>query len=141
MCVTCSIVASLSAWRRTAWKTPRPQLSYCCVTSPLAETLSLRHCPGTGVSAEPFPSNGRPCWLHNSGFQQTCYNMIRYAARYLTMFKCAATWKKSRAAYANRQDIKQILKGSDDGVQKPSNPEDTKRFWRVRDEKLQECVH
>jgi microsomal dipeptidase-like Zn-dependent dipeptidase len=32
------------------------------------------HCLATGVSAEPFASNGYFCWLHNSGFRQTCHN-------------------------------------------------------------------
>jgi hypothetical protein len=32
----------------------------------------LSHCLAAGVLAEPFPTNGCLCWLHNSGFQQTC---------------------------------------------------------------------
>jgi hypothetical protein len=35
-----------------------------------------RHCLVTGVPAEPFPSNGCLCWIHNSGFRRTCHNIL-----------------------------------------------------------------
>jgi hypothetical protein len=28
------------------------------------------------MCAEPFPSKGHPCWLHNSGFESICHNML-----------------------------------------------------------------
>jgi hypothetical protein len=42
----------------------------------VAEMRSLCHCLATGLFTEPFPSSGCPFWLHNSGFQQTCYNIL-----------------------------------------------------------------
>jgi hypothetical protein len=47
----------------------------------------LNHCLATGVLAESLPSNSCPCWLHNSGFQQTCHNnfglICNFAPKYL----------------------------------------------------------
>jgi hypothetical protein len=57
---------------------PRPQLPKICLwtlsLSRLFFRLSTRtdHCLATGVFTEPFPSNDCLCWLHKSGFQQTC---------------------------------------------------------------------
>jgi hypothetical protein len=39
------------------------QLFYCC------PHVCCSHCLAVGMFAEPFPSNGCLCWLHNSGFQ------------------------------------------------------------------------
>jgi hypothetical protein len=35
----------------------------------------LNHCLTTGLSAA-VTHNGYLCWLHNSGFQQTCHNIV-----------------------------------------------------------------
>jgi hypothetical protein len=36
----------------------------------------LSHRPAKGTFMEPFHSNSCLCWHHNSGFQQTCHNII-----------------------------------------------------------------
>jgi hypothetical protein len=43
----------------------------------------LNYCLATGVFAETFPSNGCLCWLHNSGFHQTCEKI--YFLHFLTI--------------------------------------------------------
>jgi hypothetical protein len=35
------------------------------------------HSLGKGMFAAPFPSNSCLCWLHISGFQQTCHNIMK----------------------------------------------------------------
>jgi hypothetical protein len=85
--ITCSFVAVLSGWRRTAWQHCFPQLSYCCVTSSQTRTwrVSLLHIiagvatwPGShgNVFTELLPRNGCLCWLNYSGWQQTCHNIL-----------------------------------------------------------------
>jgi hypothetical protein len=37
----------------------------------------LSHCLRMGVYAEPFPSNGCLCQLHNSGFHHTCHSIFK----------------------------------------------------------------
>jgi hypothetical protein len=68
-CCTFSIASSYIASGRTAQKTQLPTIS------PL-------------LSAESLPSNGRPCWLHNSDFQQTCYNTFSTGVRYFVNITC-----------------------------------------------------
>jgi hypothetical protein len=45
-----------------------------CVSVVAFTRRLLSHCLATSVSTEPFLSNSCLCWLHNSGFQQTCHN-------------------------------------------------------------------
>jgi hypothetical protein len=66
----CSCIAS----GRTAKKTLLPTV--LSVLRDVTETRSPLHCLATCVFAEPFPNNGHLCWFHNSGFQQTCYNVL-----------------------------------------------------------------
>jgi hypothetical protein len=62
------------ASERTKQKTPF-NISYTVAYVSVAAITwrLLSHCIGTGLFTEPFPSNGCLCWLHNSGFQQTCH--------------------------------------------------------------------
>jgi hypothetical protein len=45
-----------------------------CVSVAAVTWRLLSHCLAKDVSVEPLPSNGCLCWLHNSGFQQTCHS-------------------------------------------------------------------
>jgi hypothetical protein len=41
----------------------------------------LIRCLAVDIFTEPFPISGRLCWFHNSGFQQTCYNILMPGVR------------------------------------------------------------
>jgi hypothetical protein len=60
--VTCSVVASLSAWRRTAWKTPLTAVaSLLSDATAVAKTRLLCHCLATCL-----------------GFQKICHSMYHF---------------------------------------------------------------
>jgi hypothetical protein len=44
-----------------------------CMSVAVITWRLLSHCLAVGIFAELFPSNSCLCWLHNSGFQQTCH--------------------------------------------------------------------
>jgi hypothetical protein len=57
---------------RTAQKTPPPTALF------LLRVCLLLLLPRNGCVAEFFHSNGCLCWLHSSGFQQTCHVILIY---------------------------------------------------------------
>jgi hypothetical protein len=58
----------------------------------------MGRCVATDVSAEPFLINSCLCWLHNSGFQQTCHKtytdlLLKYRYNMVNIFQnCACTY-------------------------------------------------
>jgi hypothetical protein len=49
-----------------------------CVSVVVFSWWLLSHCLARGVFMEPCPINSCLCWLHSTGFQQTCHCMFTY---------------------------------------------------------------
>jgi hypothetical protein len=78
------------------------QFSYCCVCKlGWGHVMLLSHCLVTGVLEELFPSNGCLCWLHNSGFQQTCHNMNFYNLNICNSQNCIGSMPHRQNYYKN----------------------------------------
>jgi hypothetical protein len=66
----------------------------------------------SGVFAEPFPGNGCLCRLHNSGFQQTCHNMILLSRLWKSQdlkFEVFEAGLTQKVDLGNYQDVKTHL--------------------------------
>jgi hypothetical protein len=50
------------------WATSFQQLFYCCMSV---------CCDNHMMATEPQPSNSCLCWLHNSGFHQSCHSILQ----------------------------------------------------------------
>jgi hypothetical protein len=70
-------VPSYIVLARTTQKTPSSKAPFLLrdVTT-FAKKCLLAHRLATAVFAEPLPRKGCFCWRPNSGFQQTCYNIL-----------------------------------------------------------------
>jgi hypothetical protein len=87
----CGSWSSLSiASARSARRTPLPAaLLFYVRVAPITWHITSRRL-AMGVFTEPFPNNSCLCWLHNSGFHQTCHNIFTYTPlhvmKYLFIF-------------------------------------------------------
>jgi hypothetical protein len=69
-----SLIYSLGT-DRTEKNTSNGSPIVACMSVAALKWWLLGHYLATAVFLEPFPSNVCLCWLHNSGFQQTCHKL------------------------------------------------------------------
>jgi hypothetical protein len=77
---------------RTENTTSNSSSNVACVSVASITWRLLSHRLATGVFTVTFPSKGCLCWLHNSRFQQTCYNFLQKGDYEITRKGVSSWW-------------------------------------------------